>query len=492
MSELMEALLRRHQETLEDLKYDEIDEVILGEIGKFISDLRQAGSQTGDIGERSQLRALLHYWANLVFDNSNVYPDVTLFPPPAGTGELTAPEPSGSETTPVSAFKRLGVSAVLVLAGVIVSLIWQFATGADIRDLLAPVSVPSASAVAVGMGTEGAGGVSKPADTFCADTPEIIADFALQGTQPGMNLRWELQRAGEVIAAQKAAPWGDEESKHVTVRILTDENDSIKPGRYDLLVYLDDQIIGSETFELLASAPAISGLHVSDVPDVRSLAAPAGDYKAGLRVLYLYYTYENLCTGLDVSSRLYHNAELVQEIQEQWAGAASGDRQQTFQASGDDPFAAGEYEIAIAIGRVERERVSFTVAGGARTAASAVPTVSDITLALGVLPDGTPVLPPSDARFDWNTKVVYGVFDYVNMQDGAPWSAAWNRSGEEISREEGFWDTEADGTKGSTWVTYFDPGGQVLPSGRYSLTLYAENMLMGAADFDVLAYVPRE
>ena len=118
------------------------------------------------------------------------------------------------------------------------------------------------------------------------------------------------------------------------------------------------------------------------------------------------------------------------------------------------------------------------------------PSIGNLTLALGVQPDGTPILPAQEARFDWNTKVIYGIFDYVGMTDGLRWAAVWTRRGQEVAREENLWDVEADGTEGTRWVTYQNERGQVLSGGSYSVTLYIQNVAQRTADFNVLYYVP--
>ncbi|MFN3762565.1 MAG: hypothetical protein ACK4WK_05105, partial [Anaerolineae bacterium] len=78
---------------------------------------------------------------------------------------------------------------------------------------------------------------------------------------------------------------------------------------------------------------------------------------------------------------------------------------------------------------------------------AAPPTFSALTVALGVLPTGEPVLVGNE--FDWNTRAVYAIFDYVGMRPGIPWSAIWTRNGREIARQTGLWDGEE---AGRAWV----------------------------------------
>jgi len=145
--------------------------------------------------------------------------------------------------------------------------------------------------------------------------------------------------------------------------------------------------------------------------------------------------------------------------------------------------------LRAAISGQEQVRVDFAIVEAAEPE-PVPPAFGDVTIALGVEPDGTPILTAPDNRFDWNTKVVYAVFDYVGMSHGLPWAAVWERGGQEVAREESFWDVDADGTEGTHWVTYQDERGRVLPGGNYSVTLYVENIAQRTADFRILYYVP--
>jgi len=120
------------------------------------------------------------------------------------------------------------------------------------------------------------------------------------------------------------------------------------------------------------------------------------------------------------------------------------------------------------------------------------PAFSNLTLALGVEPDGTPVLPVTDDRFDWNTKTICAVFDYAGMHDGMRWSVVWLRGEQEVARQGGLWDADVFGTEGTHWVTYHNDRGQTIRGGTYSLTLSIENVRQEAVGFNVLYYTPSE
>lgn len=117
---------------------------------------------------------------------------------------------------------------------------------------------------------------------------------------------------------------------------------------------------------------------------------------------------------------------------------------------------------------------------------AAPPTFSALTIALGVLPTGEPVLVGNE--FDWNTRAVYAIFDYAGMRPGLSWSAVWTRNGREVARQTGLWDRESTGR---AWVVYFNPDGTVLFGGDYTVSLYIEDELQAQASFRVRYYVPR-
>jgi len=117
------------------------------------------------------------------------------------------------------------------------------------------------------------------------------------------------------------------------------------------------------------------------------------------------------------------------------------------------------------------------------------PAFSDLTIALGMLSPTEPFLVGDE--FDWNTRAVYAVFDYAGMRDGLAWSVVWTRNGEEIARESHIWDLERYGQSGTLWSAYFNPDGNVLWGGDYTVSVYLEGDLEAEASFHIRYYVPR-
>lgn len=486
MSSILDTLQQRHQEKLGQLKRGEVDEAFLDSIHVLIADLRQAGAVVAAPAGRGQLRALMRFWGNVVYDHTGVYPDTMLLPlDPAHARPLEKP---ARRPSPPLAWMLLGGAAVIIAVGLVV-IGWLSRPRDGAEETPTPTPAPFVRHAAVGTELDEGGALKKAVDTFCPGVPEIVAEFALEGIGPETMWRWEVQREGEVVASRQAAPWG-QEAQTITARVLTGGPKGVEPGHYDLLVYVGEQVVGMHSFQVLDTAPRVFNLRVADVPAPAKEASGEGKFEAGVRVVYLSYEYEGLCPGLDLSHTLYHEGESIQESVETWGGAPQGQTQVSFQSPGGLPFSPGDYEVAVAVAGEEQNRVGFTIQEAAE--GGIPPALGDITIALGVQPDGTPILTTPDNRFDWNTKVVYGIFDYVGMSDGLAWMAVWRRNGEEVAREEHFWDVETDGTEGTRWVAYYDERGWVLAGGSYSVTLYIENVAQRTAEFNILYYVPPE
>jgi len=489
MSDVFDTLQERYQTLVARQEKGETGKDLLEDVCAFIADAQRAGAAVADVDERSQMRAWMRFLAGVLYDATGTYPDTSL--QPLARGQLVSSrlerEEKPSPSFPL-AWTLIGGAAVIVIAVGLVTIGWMSnphdgATPTPTATARPPVMIQAA----VGERLTEEGTLAQPAGTFCLDTPEIIAQFTLEGVLPETEWRWEVLHEGEIVAAQPTALWG-QEAPTVTVRILTGGPEGVEPGHYDLLVYVDEQVVRVRSFQVLDTAPRVFNLQVADVPAPARGAPGGGEFEAGVRVVYLNYDYEGLCPGLDLTHTLYREEEPIQEKAETWRGTSQGLAQVNFQAPAGLPFPPGDYAAAVTVAGEEQARGEFTI----REEVEVHPAFGDITIALGVQPDGTPVLTAPDDRFDWNTKVVYATFDYVGMRDGLAWMVVWSRNGQEVAREEHFWDVEADGTEGTRWVTHYDEQGRVLPGGTYNVTLYIENVAQRTADFRILYYVPPE
>ena len=492
MSDLFDVLQERYQALVARTEGGEASDEFLQDARDLIADARQAGAGIADLDERSQLRAWMRFLAHAVADATGIYPDVTL--QPLARGQLAGPRPESAEQParsfpPAWVWTLIGGAAGVILAVGLAASGWLSRPHETaVEPLPAPASLPFVSQFVVGTGLDASGTLEMATDTLCLGTPELVARFTLEEVQPETEWHWEVRRGDEVVASQSAAPWGST-AQPITVRVLAGGPAGVEPGQYDLLLYAGQQVVGMRSFQVLDQAPRLFNLRVADVPAPAEAALGQSAFEAGVRAIYLGYEFEGLCPGLDVSYTLYHGGASVQERAESWSGMSQGHSQASFQPADDLPFPAGDYEAVVTMAGQEQGRVKFTMGEVAEEAVP--PAFGDVTIALGAQPDGTPIAPAPGNRFDWNTKVVYAIFDTVGMQDGLRWMAAWVRNGQEVAREEYLWDGETAGTAGTYWVTY-DAGGQVLPGGTYSVTLYIENVAQRSADFQILYYVPRE
>ena len=495
MSDVFDTLQERYQTLVARKEKGETGKDFLKDVSGFIADAQQAGATIADVDERSQLRAWMRFLANVLYDATGAYPDTSL--QPLARGQLVASRLERGEKPAPSfplAWMLVGGAAVIVIAvglAIIGGMGRQPTLAPAPTSTLAPTltstPVPFVSHAAVGIELDEGGALEMTAGVFCLGTSDVIAEFTLEGVRPETEWHWEVQRDGEIVAAQPATPWG-RETQTVTIHALTGGSEGVEAGHYDLLIYVGEQIVGTQSFQVFDVAPRIFNPWVADVPAPAGGASGEGEFEVGVRVIYLNYDYEGLCPGLNISHVLYREGESIQESVETWSGAPQGKAQVSFQAPDDLPFPPGDYEITVAIAGEEQARVEFTIRGEAEVH----PAFGDVTIALGVRPDGTPILTAPDSRFDWNTKVIYAIFDYVGMRDGLAWMAVWSRSGKELAREEHFWDVETGGTEGTRWVAYYDESGRALPGGSYSVTLYIENVAQSTAEFNILYYVPRQ
>lgn len=482
MSDLLDTFQKRHQEKLEQLKRGPVDEAFLDGVMLLLGDLRQAGAVVADPAERGQLRALARFWGNVLYDHTGTYPDTTLQPP--GPDRIHAPVTPSPRPLPPLNWILVGGAATIVIAAGLAAVGWLARGGPEAR----PVATPAPIVSQVTVGTLATDGTLIPTDVFCAGTPEIAARFALK-VKTGTPWHWEVQCDGTTVISQPTVSWKEEDAERV-ITILTGGPGGVEPGQYNLLLFVGDQMAEAISFRVLATPPRITNLRVSDVPEPTRGSA---EFAGGVRVLYLTYDYEGMCPGLKVVHTLYRDGRRFQESIETWSGPSTGSAQVSLQAAGGEPFPPGKYEATVTVTGAETARMSLLIQElPAATAMPPSPALGNIIIALGVQPDGTPILTAPGNVFDWNTKIVYAIFDYSGMGDGMGWAAVWQRNGQEVARQEGFWDVGSAGTQGRRWVAYYDPRGMVLPGGAYSVTLAIENAIQRSADFQILFYVPRE
>ena len=360
MIEIAQALRERHREALDRMEQGEADDLFLDDVLALLDDLRLAGELVADPAERAQLRALIRFWGGVVYDYTGAYPTVTLLP--ADVDDVRVSKSPARSSAPPLLWLLAGGASVAVIAAALVVIGWMSRFYEDPAHVVPTVAmVPRVRHVAAEQGL-GAGATSPVGvAAFCRGSAEAVFHFVLDGYRPGMDLEWKLRREGTEVSAQPAVAYGDDDGQSLTVRIGSGVPGGLVAGAYDLSLVSGDEVVWVQTFQVLSVTPRAFSFQVSDVPAPADTAAVELQFEPGVRVIYLRYRYEGLCSGLELSHTLYRGGEVTQRIEQVWQGDTEGEAQVTFQASDGTVFVPGEYEIGVSIAGEERGRVSFQI-----------------------------------------------------------------------------------------------------------------------------------
>jgi hypothetical protein len=355
----MQVLAERHRQLLDRSEQGEADDAFADDVLAFLDDIRLAGEAVVEPAERAQLRGLVRYWCGTIFRFTGTYPTITLLPADVGAGLGTG---AVARRSPPPLLWLLGGGASVAVIAAALAIIGS-AAGLSL-DGAAPAATPRAQArVRYVLAEQGLGGESASVlgpMTFCRAASDLVFHFSLADIEPDTDLRWVLLREAVEVAAQPAAPYGDM-SESLTVRLGPDDGDGFVPGHYSLSLTAAGTTLWIQTFEVLDIAPRVFGLSVSDVPASIPGTDPRREFAPGPRVLYLRYSYEGLCSGVDLSHKLFLDGELIQAIEQDWVGPAQGEDQAVFQAAAGSVLVPGEYQAVTSVSGVEQGRVDFLI-----------------------------------------------------------------------------------------------------------------------------------
>jgi len=487
MSQVFKTLQERYQRLLARTEKDELEKDVLEEMRTFIADAQRAGAAVADLNERSQLRSWLRFLANVLYDASGVYPDTSL--EPLARGKLVAPQPKREKEQillPPLGWALVGGAVMVIIVGLLL-MIQRPAYRAEAAPTPAPTpsSTPKpttpAGEVAVGLGKDSAGGLALQTELFCAGTTELMARFTAPAPLPAnAQWGWKLARGGRTVATESPLGW-ETGSASRAVRVTAPDGESFEAGQYEITFLIDDRPAATRAFEVLAEEPRVSHLQISEAPNITGRT----EFESDVRIIYAAYDYENLCPGASITHTIYHEGEQVGEKFAGWSGSSRGSgRWEYYQPSGL-PLPGGEYELLVDVEGGEPQKTTFVIAG------ATPPAFGEIAVALGVHPDGDPILSAQENRpFGSSTRVVYAIFEHVGMRDGLDWSVVWTRNGEEVHREERVWDVDDAATEDVHWAAYYREDGEPLGGGLYSVELYIGGALQRTAEFQI--YYPAE
>lgn len=481
MSEVFKTIQERYQKLVARKEKGETGEDFLEDVSGFIADAQRAGAAVADLNERSQLRAWMRFLAAILYDATGVHPDVTL--QPLARGQLVSPRPERKreQTLPPLGWALVGAAVLVIIAGLFLMANWLPSPATPTTPSASVPPTPVGN-VEVGLGQSSTGGLALQAQVFCVGTAEIMAQFIVPAPLlADAQWGWKLTRAGRTIAMESPLVWETGSTSRAMPVALPDSS-PLAAGRYELTFLIGDQPVANHIFEVLAEEPQVSNLQVSDVPTRTGRT----EFESGIRVIYATYDYENLCPGMSITRTVHLDGEIVHESSEAWSGVSNGSGQLEYYKPGRLPLPSGEYTVAVGVGEGEPRQVPFAIDG------AMVPAFGEITIALGVQPDGEPILQATeDTPFGSSTRMVYAIFKYTGMSDGLAWEAMWTRNGEEVHRSgEQFWSAEAAATEDTHWVAYYRQDGEPLGGGNYSVTLYIDGDPQKTADFRI--YYPLE
>jgi len=533
------TLQKRYQRLIARHESGAPDEALLEETEAFIEDARRAGASVSALNQRSQLRAWMRFLAAILYEETDKQPDVTL--QPLARGRLTTGDKEKRVERPAIPAWGWGLIGAAGLA-IILAMLFTLRFLASI-DQETPTPVPSASPTAaveataapslvyphtvqegetlfsiaaqygadplriasrnnvaesvaleagqklsvplpnpylarVQLSTEQA--VEASGFVFCAGTETVYATFTFDDLASGTSWSWKVVRDEETVAEETMGPWR-ERSEPVAIPILS-EADGILAGQYTLIVMVDGAEALSSSFKVLSTPPHVTDLRLSTVPD----GADRETLEPGARVLYATYTYAGRCAGQAISRTITFEGETAYTDVKPWTGQSEGEGQVAYYRSDDLPLRRGEYVARIRIGAEASQETSATIAG------PMPPSFGDLTVAMGVEPDGTPILGREDEQpFGSTTKIVYAIFKYAGLTEGLPWRVVWTRNGEEIEEEARLWDPEAVATKDTHWVALYLESGDPLGGGTYTVSLSIEDEPQTETTF-IIYYPPAE
>jgi hypothetical protein len=478
VSKVFDTLRKRYQALVARKEAGESGEGFLEGVRAFIADAQRAGAVIAEPAERSQLRALMRFLADVVYDATEIYPDTTLQPLDQ---ERLAERPSIDKERTAAGWLPWAVAAAVLVVSVVGLWLGQSLRGdgeptptPTLRPTSTPTPVPLAD-VQVGVRSTEEGGLTLPAKVFCAGTYTIAAEFDLSRLPADARWGWRLYHEGAQIDWQDAQV--REAGRFSTTVTLTSPGGSpFASGVYSLTALVDSEEVAARRFTVLESPPRVTEVRVSNVPEGEGRE----EFETGEQRLIIAYDYESFCPAERIQRVIYRDGETAHESTQVWAGVSSGSEELEYYRQDGLPLLKGVYRVVVSVGETEPQEVGFTITGVQG------PVFGDIEVGLGVEPDMRAFGTVSDFPYGfYDLRAVYAVFDYVGMNDGLEWSVVWTRSGVEVGRESDFWDMATEGSDGTRWVVYHEPAARVLRSGRYSVTLYITDTLQATTDFRI-------
>jgi len=180
-----------------------------------------------------------------------------------------------------------------------------------------------------------------PGTVFPANTTKVYAVFDYSGMQEGMtyDAYWYLDGEEEL---HKSWQWSLDEEGTSWVNIFND--DGLKPGDYELEIYVGDQLLLSGSFVVQARFSGTAA-------NVRFALAESGDdlplgignaFPYGITEVYVFFDHEGFEDVTEIESTWLHDGEEEVSGALEWTGGDKGTYRIRF--FDEEPLTAGGYE----------------------------------------------------------------------------------------------------------------------------------------------------
>lgn len=202
---------------------------------------------------------------------------------------------------------------------------------------------------------------------------------------------------------------------------------------------------------------------------------PAVKFGAGITDLYAVFDYVGLEDGKDMTFIWYLDGGEILRDSFTWDGGASGSSWSS--VYNDNGLDSGFTELEIIFDGVSLYRGGVMVGeGNGPTPVDLNPAIGEITFAEDIANDE-----PVNANTTFSgVDVVYALFDFSGMSNGAAWKTTWYLDDRMVLDDEYIWDA---GEEGTNYVSLSHPDG--LPVGRYTLELSVEGDVLQSGSFTV-------
>lgn len=319
--------------------------------------------------------------------------------------------------------------------------------------------------------------------TLCSAATHIRLTPRVQGAWPADNLAAWTLTAADATDPLAAGTWSP-----ASYELFAPFPGSapLPAGDYALTLSLDGKPLARHPFAIAEAEPAIThhGLALTPAgPDVTRLVE-------GTRLIYIRYTYTGGCAGAPVWATVRYEDAILCTRRDTLPQASGTDWIACYREDGQ-ALEPGAYRVELTLMGAAQSTFEFEVDAPpppTPTPTPRPPQCDALFTAMGLAPDGTPLLPGE--RFEWYTQVVHAGSYCEHLREGTPWTSRWFRNGQPVHSAEGRWE---GGERGILWDSLSgSPNSSFLLPGTYSVTLHVDATVVITGEFRLIGYVREE